>query len=113
MGVKVGPDTSIYYVNKNTDEVVRLTADLTADVAQEGSVSTQVFPMPASSVLNVRSSSSMSELRVVNALGVTLRTVAAAGLSTALDVADLPNGVYYLQMVTSDGVTNERFVVSR
>ena len=113
MGVKVGPDTSIYYVNKNTDEVVRLTADLTADVAQEGSVSTQVFPMPASSVLNVRSSSSMSELRIVNALGVTLRTVAAAGLSTALDVADLPNGVYYLQMVTSDGVTNERFVVSR
>ncbi len=112
MGVKVGPDSAIWYVNKTKNKVVRITpgeplsVELSSDLT-----SASLYPNPANATLTIDQSSLVGTVRVVDALGRTMKHVDLTTMPTTVDVSDLTNGIYYL--VSEDEASFHRFVVSR
>ncbi|HET6511768.1 MAG TPA: T9SS type A sorting domain-containing protein, partial [Candidatus Kapabacteria bacterium] len=113
-GVKFGPDSAIWYVNYDENTVVRLAAGELLAVGEEGvSIRNTIYPSPARSMVNVEAAAGVQEIRVVNSLGTVVQTILQPESRIQIDVKALPNGVYYCQFVSGEGVRYERFVVSR
>jgi hypothetical protein len=113
-GVKFGPDSAIWYVNYDENTVVRLAAGELLAVGEEGASSRNaIYPSPARSMVNVEVAAGVQEIRVVNSLGNVVQTILQPESRIQIDVKTLPNGVYYCQFVSGEGVRYERFVVSR
>ena len=76
--------------------------------AQSGEIS--VFPNPASSKLYLASSTAIQHFKIIDALGREIRREAQWDANEyAIDVSDLPNGIYYL---IADGIVR-KFIISR
>ena len=69
-----------------------------------------VFPNPASNVVNI-SATNAGALTIYNALGNAVKTVQYNGGNLTLDVANLDNGVYVVQLVSETGVETATVVV--
>jgi hypothetical protein len=68
-------------------------------------------PNPASSKLNVKIASDIQTISVFSITGQLMSNVEVANKNmVSIDVADLANGVYLLQVNTKDGVFTKRFV---
>lgn len=114
MGVKIGPDSAIWYVNKTKKKVVRLTPGEPSAVADaQGKEEFGVYPNPAQSEIVIPGSDRAESIAIVNSLGVTVRTVAGTTLSGSVDIRDLPNGVYYCLVHSKGSISTTSFVVSR
>lgn len=82
--------------------------------------SIKISPNPVSSVANVLYNITKDDnvqIRIVNPAGTTVSTIAANRFQTegyyefAIDVNQIPNGVYFVQVITSNGVITEKFTV--
>jgi hypothetical protein len=79
-----------------------------------------LFPVPASSQLNVlfvsRTNSTLT-LSLINAAGKIVsgstQTVAAGNFNTALDITNQPPGTYILKLVLGDKTYNNKIIISR
>jgi type IX secretion system substrate protein len=75
----------------------------------------QVSPNPANTNLNIACSLQLAACSLYDVLGnevyaaLTLRQ--AQGASTAIDVSSLPNGVYFLNIKTAEGVLSKKVIV--
>lgn len=78
-----------------------------------------LFPNPANDLLNLELSTAPNEdfsIRVLNTIGQELKTTLKAsayalGIIT-MDIADLPDGVYLIELESSQGITTRRFIKS-
>jgi len=71
------------------------------------SASFSIYPNPAKDVLHIASDSEMSSARVFDVSGRMVKEVnIGSALSTALDISDLNNGVYILELKTVTGESN-------
>lgn len=107
---------------RNNDDLVNFSEDLDttnyADTASSGSVITlnelgvSIYPNPANSVLNFKTSATVKgSLAVLDLQGRELKQVVADQINTTINVADLNQGTYVLRFVTTDGViATSRFV---
>lgn len=62
-----------------------------------------VFPNPSEGKIELLSDVPLKHIRVVNMLGAVLKELPAGSTSTVIDLTDLPQGTYYLDMETGDG----------
>ncbi|PHI20399.1 hypothetical protein CEQ90_08035 [Lewinellaceae bacterium SD302] len=69
-----------------------------------------LFPNPATDMLQVRSGEMMSVIRIVNATGQVVSTLKVDADQTAINVADLKPGVYYLMVNVNGEQRPQRFV---
>lgn len=67
-----------------------------------------VYPNPTSGILNIASNNNIISLHVIDMIGKTHCSIAAQ--TTQIDISDLTDGVYMLQVVTSEGLEQMRFI---
>ncbi len=63
----------------------------------------EVYPIPASTVLNITSPENMKQLQVVNMLGQVVYTAEEAGVRHEINVAGFRDGMYVLRIITEIG----------
>jgi len=80
------------------------------------SVKTQVqnkvtlYPNPTSSILNISSNEIIESIQIVNMLGQTVIVTSPKGLTEAVSVNSLTNGIYVINTVTNGRTNSARFV---
>ena len=69
-----------------------------------------VFPNPASHTLTIRHGSIQAEATLRDMVGRCVRRVTLPSIEGKIDVADLPEGCYVLQVFTPNGIFNARII---
>ena len=103
----------------STNEEYTFTAEasrnLVAEFVRDDAVSenvqvSHIYPNPASDKLNVVCDSNISELKVYNMVGALVYSLSNCGNNAVVSLADMPNGVYFIQLTTNGTVETHRFV---
>jgi hypothetical protein len=114
MGVKIGPDSAIWYVNHTLNTVVRLTpGELAAVASKDDAASNPISLRHTGADLYITLQRPIDELRIVNTLGQTIRLVDHPANAVHLNVSELPNGVYFCQTRENGSIAARRFVIQR
>lgn len=109
MGIKVGPDGRIWYVNATTHALVRVDPSDIVGVNEAPVAAVRAFPSPTADVLYVQGIAGRSAT-VRDLTGRTCMALSLVNDRQAIDVSSLANGTYVLQV---DGVPATSFVVQR
>ena len=83
------------------------TASDNNNIAQE----INVFPNPANTIIHIEANSSIQKLRLINSLGVTVKQKSIQSNFGALDVFDLPSGLYVLNVQSENGNHTRKILV--
>lgn len=118
MGIKVGPDGFIWYVDAGTNEVRKIETyvpptDPVGIAANNTEAVFQVFPQPAHNQLTINASYVADEYttaNVYNMFGQVVFTGALNNRLITLDVANLSTGTYVVEL-TGDGVVQRKPVL--
>ena len=70
-----------------------------------------VFPNPANAMVHVEATSNIHALRLINTLGVTVKYISIQSNSVALDVSDLPGGLYVLNVQSENSNHTQTILV--
>jgi hypothetical protein len=103
---------SVLYVdNLNFDQLI------TSNLEHSRSENTfRVFPNPASESITVKyenGSAPKSTLTIYNELGAVVKTVVLTNTLQQIDVSELPNGVYVMEMLSSNELLKQKLMVNR
>lgn len=102
MGVKIGPDGKIWYVNATTNQVVRL--DIQGlGVAESELTSAHVFPNPTNDLLNINLDNNVkvNSLKVMNTLGETVYEMNVFNSNQfQINTSNWSKGIYSIQINT-------------
>lgn len=71
---------------------------------------TTIYPNPVHDVLTVKSAATLSQVRIINAMGQTMTETTINAKEARIDVKQLPAGVYYLILNGNDGVKTEKII---
>jgi len=82
-------------------------------VADATLVNLEMYPNPASSSVNIVSDENINELRVIDMLGQVVYSVSVDNNQYQLNVNQLRDGVYFVQILTDKGFVTERLQVSK
>jgi len=118
MGIKIGPDGKIWYVNAITNEVVRLDFIDATGIDESFNLSTiSIYPNPADgNVLNlITKIEGAYQVTVLNATGQVLSTELMNQSNSTIDIANLVSGHYFIQVldINTGSIQNEKFVVAK
>ena len=69
-------------------------------------VAVLVYPNPAQDFINVAANQKITEIRIMNFAGQTLYK----GNENHINISNLPKGIYYLQTITHEGISNIKFI---
>jgi len=67
-----------------------------------------LYPNPTSSILTLNTSEQINSVNIIDITGKTVKTIASN--SNTIDVSDLVKGIYFLQVQTDNGITNNKFI---
>ncbi len=73
----------------------------------------KLYPNPARTVLNIVSGDMIRELRVIDMLGQVVYAADVVGESHQINVASFRNGIYFVQILTSQGITTQKVQIQR
>ena len=82
----------------------------------KNSVEVKVFPNPTNSLLNVEFkivNGTKAKISIENILGQIVYSQETTNETNKMDVSTITNGVYFLKVVTSEGQTVQRIVISK
>ncbi|MBQ2076754.1 MAG: T9SS type A sorting domain-containing protein, partial [Bacteroidales bacterium] len=72
-----------------------------------------IFPNPTSGMLNVTSNEEIDSIEIFNSVGTTVVSSNVAGNSSAIDMSNLPNGMYFVRVSTANGIETVKVVLER
>ena len=111
MGIKVGPDGRIWYVNATTHQLVRVEPALNVGLSERAAPTIALFPNPTNDLLHVQGNvDPTSRVEVRDLLGRPCDVVSPGDLRQGIDVSALANGSYLL---TLEGHPAMPFTVNR
>ncbi|MFK5854801.1 MAG: T9SS type A sorting domain-containing protein [Bacteroidota bacterium] len=67
-----------------------------------------VYPNPASTLLNVKSNGTITNVRLINTIG---QVVYSNTTATSIDISNLDKGIYFVQIDTNNGTTTQKVLV--
>lgn len=71
----------------------------------------QLYPNPASTVLNVAvSADAYATATLLNAIGTVLQSQALSANHAAFKIASLPPGIYFIQLIGKEGIATQKFI---
>jgi len=114
MGVKIGPDGKIWYVNATTNEVIRIDGVSVGVDEVAAEMTMNVYPNPATSQVYVSSNSSFN-ISDVMIYDVTGKLVECPGSrinehTIAVNIDKLSQGVYFAVLKNDAQIKTSRFV---
>ena len=71
-------------------------------IEETGIADMQIYPNPATDVLNITSSETISEIEIVNTLGQVVKRIEVNSDNAVCDVENLPNGFYVVRIYNED-----------
>lgn len=74
---------------------------------------TSVYPNPANNVINVTSVANMNSIEVYTIAGQKVANYTVNGTQAAINVNNLSNGMYIMQIASENGVSAQKFNVAR
>ena len=115
MGIKIGPDGKIWYVNATTNEVVRIDGLSVGLNLPTVVASFQLYPNPAGNQISVRLDATLEsncEVLIYNATGqLVLESKMHSGESFLnLNIGDLTAGIYAIKLRSGIDVQSSRFI---
>lgn len=116
MGIKVGPDGNIWYVNSITDKVMRVTPGTVSIDEVAAPFEFSVYPNPTSDFMNVGFSSLNADaslfIAVYDVCGRRVMHIPAGNSnSMRMDVSSLVAGAYMVEVIGERGVLASRRVM--
>ena len=78
----------------------------------EVSAKATVYPNPANATVRVEAESNIESVKVYDVLGALVQTVSANGKSVDVNTARLSNGVYFFNIKSEGGVSNQRVIIA-
>ncbi len=115
MGIKIGPDGKIWYVNATTNVVGRIDG-LSVGIKSNATVtSLEVFPNPAGNVATLRLNAPLSASADVSVFDMTGQLVLTSSMykgesTLQLNTEKLTPGIYAIRLLDGVEISNTRFV---
>ena len=69
-----------------------------------------IVPNPAENNITITSLNDFNKIDVLNFLGQTIMTQTVSGRTATLDVANLHHGIYFVRIISENGVSTKKFV---
>jgi hypothetical protein len=113
MGIKIGPDGKIWYVNKTLSQVIRLD---TTNVLLTGinnitqSDLLRIYPNPVSSALTISTDNVPDHIILFNMTGQVIKYLKPNSLNSLINLIDLNSGVYLIQVNVNNSVLNKKII---
>ncbi len=116
MGVKIGPDGKIWYVNATTNQVIRLEPVNFVGVEEIEFSNISIYPNPTNSVVNIDFNSGATEnnsLLIYNALGETIYKIERFDESKIqINTSTWSKGVYTVQVRSLNKNINQKLIIN-
>ena len=114
MGVKVGPDGKIYFVDYTSKSVYRIENDQafplsTAEISND--IELRISPNPARNSISIISSEIPNNIDVKDMNGRVLMALSPNSLSNVLDISELRAGIYIVQSIFNKVTLVQKIVV--
>ncbi len=77
----------------------------------EGNIT--MFPNPSSDMVNLQSTNTMSEVRVVDISGRVVYTSSVESGQHQINIRQFENGIYFVQVVTADGMFTGKLQIQK
>ncbi|REJ84294.1 MAG: T9SS C-terminal target domain-containing protein [Bacteroidetes bacterium] len=116
MGVKIGPDGKIWYVNASTNQVMRLDGIFTDRADIDDKTTFVIYPNPTDKYINIRMSAYSNDVvkvSILNALGKIVKQDLIQGDESLLqfDLSLLPAGMYTCRVQTATGNKSRLLII--
>ncbi len=95
----------------NTVPKAEVSATAEPDMPEKSKVS--VFPNPAQYNLTIESDDEIREVRIIDMVGRTMILQQPGQRQASLELNQLRNGIYFVRVLTTAGLTTERIQVVR
>ena len=106
-------ETIIKVESDHGDVFFNVTVDGELLSISEVASTTKIYPNPANASVSVVAENDIESVKVYNVLGALVETIPANGKSVNVSLNGYSNGVYFFNILQSDGsVSNQRVVVS-
>lgn len=119
MGIKIGPDGLIWFVDQSDDELVRVNITNTVNTDDNNlENSFTVFPNPSDGIINLHANAGFQNLlfsiQVLNQLGeVIYSTKETIGNQFQIDISKYPSGTYTLKLESDVGFASKKIIVMK
>jgi trimeric autotransporter adhesin len=70
----------------------------------------KIYPNPTTTFLNIENSEKISKIKILNLLGLELKQQNSDDLKSQIDISDLSNGTYFIQIITDDKEQIAKFI---
>lgn len=118
MGVKVGPDGKIYFVDRLNKEAYQIDNEkvwpLPVEEIAESTIGVKIYPNPAESKIFVQiegnTQSNKGELNILNILGKVVDTKYIMDSNNTIDISSLNKGVYIIQVRIGEVITTKKII---
>jgi|TARA_B110000285_G_scaffold230689_1_gene297770 hypothetical protein len=115
MGVKIGPDGQIYFVDYSNKKVVRIENDQSFPVSTDeilNEATVKIYPNPSNSVMNFDFLETPRSIEILNLNGKLIQSLDLE-LRTQVDVSDLNAGIYLIKISFEDKVIHRKISVTK
>ncbi len=115
MGIKIGPDGKIWYVDANNNEVVRLNPASATDISETVIDNIQIYPNPASedyiTLSNLNQTNTI--VKIYNTMGQLALETTVNVNESQINIASLKQGSYIVQLMDkkSTDITIKKLIV--
>jgi hypothetical protein len=82
-----------------------------ASLAADQSIS--IFPNPSNGIFTIQCAINISDLEIINAYGEKCISTTVNSQQETINLSSQPNGIYFLQLKTDQGVLNKKIVLQK
>jgi hypothetical protein len=117
---------SAIFTNLNTNETLlsvgseifsTRTINFCVGGATENAIETaaemSIYPNPTNGTINIASEDEIDNIEIINSIGTTVANSKATGNNTSIDLSNLPNGMYFVRVFTTNGIETVKVVLER
>ena len=81
------------------------------DIEEVDPLSISIFPNPTQGIININSEEKIESITIYDALGKMVFSESNFDLGSRVDVSELNNGTYIIEVQTEDGITSSRLII--
>jgi hypothetical protein len=93
--------------------IAKILASPTGINEEELSNSFIIYPNPSIGIFSIKSSENISAIEIVNLVGEKIYQSAINSTKSEIDLSKQPNGIYFLQLKTEQGVATKKLIINK
>ncbi|PLX00088.1 MAG: hypothetical protein C0594_16115 [Marinilabiliales bacterium] len=86
------------------------TVEFSISIAEQSGSELVIYPNPTDGLLNIKATSTINEIKIVNILGKTIETIHSGEKTTIIDLRSKAKGIYFIE-ITGNGFSNTERVI--